>query len=58
MERNHQPEQASAPLSRRTLLARIVGVGVGLPLLAACGPSTPSAVPTTKPATGAAGAPA
>jgi peptide/nickel transport system substrate-binding protein len=34
------------------------GFAVGLPMLAACGPTAPSAVPTAKPASGATGAPA
>ena len=50
MERNDPLRPVHArPTSRRTFLARMAGVTIGLPLLAACGPTAPSVAPTAKP---------
>jgi peptide/nickel transport system substrate-binding protein len=48
-----QGEFAPQMTSRRAFLRQAAGLSLGLPLLAACGPSAPSVAPTAKPAAGA-----
>ncbi len=50
MDASNLPRSAPTVVSRRTFLAYVAGVAVGLPLIAACAPTAPSASPTSAPA--------
>jgi peptide/nickel transport system substrate-binding protein len=50
MDASSLPRSAPTAVNRRAFLARMVGVVAGLPLLAACAPTAPSAAPTGQPA--------
>ena len=50
MDATNLPRSAPTAVSRRSFLVRVAAVAAGLPLLAACAPTAPSASPTSKPA--------
>jgi peptide/nickel transport system substrate-binding protein len=50
MDASNLPQSAPTAVSRRSFLARLAGVAIGLPLVAACAPTPPSAAPTSQPA--------
>src|SRR5215217_4710224 len=50
MDANSLRQSPPTAVSRRAFLTRMAAVAAGLPLLAACAPTAPSAAPTSKPA--------